>query len=72
MRPAVNPAGLDDARLTAPVNPLTDATVTTDTPELPSDRVREIGLAVKVKPETFTVTSTVWVNDPLFPVTSTE
>ncbi len=72
MREGVNPAGADAARLTTPVNPLTDVTVMTEVPDAPSATVMETGLAVNVKPDTTTVRVIVWVNDPLVPVTSTK
>jgi hypothetical protein len=71
---AVNPVGAVAAKVIVPVNPLRAVTVIVDVPEDPLLMLKDVGDAEIEKSGvvTCTVTPTVWLNDPLVPVTITE
>jgi hypothetical protein len=74
LRLAANPVGAVADRVTLPVNPLRAFTVIVEVPEGPLLMFKDVGDADSEKSGdvTCTVTLTVWLNDPLMPVTVTE
>jgi hypothetical protein len=72
LRLTVRPVGVTESpSLTVPLKPSRLVNVTVDVLVEPAVRLRLAGLAETLKPDTFTVTVTEWVTEPLAAMTVT-
>jgi len=67
----VRPGELDADNVTVPTNPLTADTVIVDVPVAPATKLKLTGLVTRAKSVTAKVTETLWLWEPLVPVTVT-